>query len=143
MMSSLTVFAGMDGCVTSMFAVDAKRTIGVKSLSVSYGSFEMRLGFTACENAGRSNVYPSGGAFATASLAMVPPAPGRMSTIICWPHFWVSFWPTVRDATSLGPPAANPTSRRMGFAGYCCPNAAEHAATRVATHAVQLASHLL
>src|ERR1700682_1520396 len=74
---------------------------------------------------------------------MVPPAPGRMSTMICWPHFCVSFWPTVRDATSLGPPAANPTSRRMGLAGYCCAHAAELIATSAAAHDAERVSHIL
>ena len=32
-----------------------------------------------------SKVLPSGGARATASAAMMPPAPGLLSTIMVWP----------------------------------------------------------
>src|SRR5687767_14143754 len=37
--SSLTDFTGRDGCTTSMSGLDATSVIGVKSLTVSYGSF--------------------------------------------------------------------------------------------------------
>src|SRR5690242_6299982 len=57
-----------------------------------------------------------------------------MSTITGCPHFFVSFWPMVRAATSLGPPAANPTSRRMGLAGYCCADATPVVAMSHAMH---------
>jgi hypothetical protein len=63
--------------------------------------------------------------------------------MICWPHFCVSFWPTVRDATSLGPPAANPTSKRIGLAGYCCANAAELIVRSAAAHDAERVSHNL
>src|SRR5690349_7236386 len=56
-----------------------------------------------------------------------------MSTITGCPHLLVSFWPMVRAATSLGPPAANPTSRRMGLFGYCCANATHVVAMNDAT----------
>ena len=34
---------------------------------------------------------PSGGDLATNSAAILPPAPGRDSTITGWPHFSVNF----------------------------------------------------
>src|SRR5260370_14592265 len=49
-------------------------------------------------------VYPSGGDFATASAATLPPAPGRFSTITGWP----------RDSLSLAP---HPGKHVNGAAG--------------------------
>ena len=43
-MSSLTVFAGTEGCNASTFGTVATPVIGAKSFCASYGSFSYRLG---------------------------------------------------------------------------------------------------
>ena len=52
---------------------------------------------------------------------MVPPAPTRGSTTICWPSASVSFGASSRAVISGAPPGApNGSTKRMGFTGYCC-----------------------
>src|SRR5262245_37804544 len=48
---------------------------------------------------------------------VLPPAPGMFSVTTCWPHVSDNFCATMRAITSVGPPAANGTIRRTGFAG--------------------------
>jgi hypothetical protein len=62
-------------------------------------------------------VYPSGGAFATCPAAIVPPAPGRFSTITCCFQDSVSFPATYRAVMSGPPPGVKPTSIRIGLFG--------------------------
>jgi hypothetical protein len=63
---------------------------------------------------------PSGFSRATAAAAMVPPAPGRFSTISgcplanCGKPFEM-----FRDSVSAAPPAPTVTSSRTGRAGHC------------------------
>src|SRR5258708_32925087 len=64
-------------------------------------------------------VYPWGADLATASLPIVPPAPPRLSTRICWPRAADHDWPTRRAVASTDSPAGKGTTRRIGFAGYC------------------------
>src|SRR5712671_3451290 len=66
-----------------------------------------------------SSVYPSGADLATASLPIVPPAPPRLSTRICWPRAADHDWPTRRAVASTDSPAGKGTTRRIGFVGYC------------------------
>src|SRR5258705_12166401 len=49
---------------------------------------------------------------------MVEPAPGRFSTMICWPSVDDRCWATSRPMTSTGPPAGNGTSSLIGREGY-------------------------
>src|SRR5688572_14478619 len=58
---------------------------------------------------------------------MVPPAPARLSMMNAMPLVSVSFCVIVRAPASAGPPAANGTTSRMGFAGYDCARAADAA----------------
>src|SRR5262245_53165740 len=51
---------------------------------------------------------------------MMPFAPGRLSTITCWPQVSVSFWATARAMMSTPPPAACGTMIRTGRLGNCC-----------------------
>src|SRR5687768_5521277 len=62
--------------------------------------------------------YPSGGALASRSVAMVPPAPGRFSTMTDWPSASARRCAYMRVAMSMPPPAAKPTMMRMGLVGY-------------------------
>ena len=68
-----------------------------------------------------SRVWPSAGARATASLPMVPPAPGRFSTTMGWPRIVDSRWATTREELSVMPPAAKGTTQtrpRLGQVGW-------------------------
>src|SRR5688572_15335458 len=53
-------------------------------------------------------------------MPMMPFAPGRLSTITCWPHVPVSFSATDRAMMSTPPPAAWGTMIRTGRFGNCC-----------------------
>ena len=53
----------------------------------------------------------------TARPPMLPPAPGRLSTITGWPSFLPSCSPTTRATMSLAPPAAKVTIMRIGLSG--------------------------
>src|SRR3954467_4467636 len=56
-------------------------------------------------------------------VAMVPPAPARLSTTTAWPKSSASRAPTKRATRSTDPPGANGTSMRTGRVGYVCENA--------------------
>src|SRR6185295_703691 len=57
-----------------------------------------------------------------------PPAPGRLSMMICFPQISVRRWATVRAMRSFDAPGANPTTHRIGFEGN--PGAGSGAAAR-------------
>jgi hypothetical protein len=65
----------------------------------------------------QSSMYPSGLAFAVSSLAMMPLAPGRLSTIFDCPHALAICAATTRAMMSVVPPGANGTSIRIGRLG--------------------------
>src|SRR5438309_2163225 len=56
----------------------------------------------------------------TASVAMLPAAPGRTSTRNCWPSFSDRNWATTRATMSDALPAAWPTMIFTGRDGYAC-----------------------
>src|SRR6266487_5797867 len=56
----------------------------------------------------RPTVYPSGGAFATASAPSTPPAPARFSTTNDCPDSSLIFWQRMRESVSVAPPAGKP-----------------------------------
>ncbi len=58
-------------------------------------------------------MWPSGGAFATEALPIVPPAPVRFSTITLRPSSVPSSALNERARTSCTPPAANGTTTRI------------------------------
>src|SRR5262245_22578439 len=71
---------------------------------------------------------------------MVPPPPGRLSTMNCWPNLSESLWAKVRAMMSVPPPGLNGTIKRTGLVGHVevlAPTAAdaERAATMAAMHA--------
>src|SRR5688572_28283921 len=51
---------------------------------------------------------------------MMPVAPARLSTTIGWPSSSVRRGATWRTVMSVGPPAENGTTMRIGFAGKDC-----------------------
>src|SRR2546425_593479 len=68
------------------FTVSTKGTvltceIGSKSLTGSYGSLAKKDGLTGWPLAVSNRVYPSGACLAPYSGALLPPAPGRLSTL--------------------------------------------------------------
>src|SRR5687767_15479684 len=66
-------------------------------------------------------------------MPMIPFAPGRLSTMTCWPQDSVSFWATWRAMMSGPEAGACGTMIRMGRVGYVCAVAAA-AATSDAAH---------
>src|SRR5262245_33992437 len=57
------------------------------------------------------------------SAAIVVPAPGRFSTITCWPRVFDISAAVTREKVSVAPPGANATTRRTGLAGNACATA--------------------
>src|ERR1700741_2099678 len=86
---------------------------GVRSLIGSKGNFACRLGVTLKLGETIKRGEPSGGAFATKSVAMTMPAPGRGSTTTGWPHESESLFATARATVSpVLPPGANAVTIR-------------------------------
>ena len=54
----------------------------------------------------------------------MPPAPGMLSTMTCWPSSSVIRGERMRATTSIGPPAANGTTTVGGRVGQSCAGAA-------------------
>jgi hypothetical protein len=119
--SAFTERAGTDGCETS---TSGERLIGAtaaKSRNGSYGSFRYSEELIVCVcKSVKKRVWPSGAALATISAAIVVPAPGRFSTITCWPRLFVISAAVVRANVSVAPPGANGTSMRIGLFGKLC-----------------------
>src|SRR5438105_5877282 len=65
----------------------------------------------------KSTVWPSGGDFEVAACAMLPCAPGWLSTMFGCPVRSASPAAMMRVTTSAGPPGAKGTSQRIGFVG--------------------------
>src|ERR1700730_18548590 len=72
-------------------------------------------------------VCPSGALRATARVAMVPPAPPRLSTTICWPIDLLILSATMRPSASLPPPGGNGMTSVTGRVGYAWATARRHA----------------
>jgi hypothetical protein len=51
------------------------------------------------------------------SVPMLPPAPGRLSTITVWPKLSPSFCPISRAMMSFVPPGENATTILTGLTG--------------------------
>jgi len=100
----LTFCAGISGATTSISGTTCVCTTGSKLLSGSNGSFLYMLGLMAWLLATRASMWPSGAALATASVPMMPVAPGLLSMTTAWPQASVSFCPTRRAVMSMAPP---------------------------------------
>src|SRR5687767_4623019 len=68
-------------------------------------------------------VWPSGAARPSISCAMLPPAPGRLSTVTGWPSASERRLAMMRDVVSVPPPGAKPTSMVIGRVGQDCASA--------------------
>src|SRR5262245_63895206 len=86
-----------------------------------------------------SAVVPSLGARATASAAVVPPAPTRFSTTTGWPRISESGCATMRAAMSVPPPAPKPSTMRIGCFGQSCAKRSKGCATIEMTNAASAA----
>src|SRR5688500_1052921 len=104
------------------------KTMFVKSSTLYDERFSMSGVLTLGPGFARSNVYPSGPAFATVSAPIAPPAPGRLSTTNCWPNDSVSFCPTSLAMMSFDAPGVNGTIQRTGRLGKPAALSAAHAA---------------
>src|SRR3970040_1223005 len=87
LISSRTEAAGTDGGTIRIFGTFATRAQGAQSLIASYGIFSTMLGLTVrMREYTMNNVYPSGADLASASPAIIPLAPPRLSTTTVCPH---------------------------------------------------------
>jgi hypothetical protein len=90
--------------ITNTLGTCATSVIGVKSVSALYGIFKYSHGLMACvATAPMTIVVPSGADLAAASAPMLPPAPGRLSTMTA-PSVSFTFSASARAAMSSGPP---------------------------------------
>src|SRR5882724_5704918 len=80
----------------------------------------------------RPTVYPSGGAFATASAPSTPPAPARFSTTNEAPDSSLIFWQRMRESVSVAPPAGKPLTYFTGRVGQASCAAATSGSNGVA-----------
>ena len=85
----------------------ATSATGVKSWTTVYGTCFIVIGAVTNVDALNSSVYPSAGAFATASAPMMPLPPGRFSTTNVCPIWSPSFCATARPSVSSVPPGGN------------------------------------
>ena len=83
-------------------------------LKARFGSTE---GLTPCVSNTTPNVVPSGAAWATAPAPIEPEAPGRFSTMNCWPSAVVSSAARMRATWSVEPPGGKPTMNFTVFDG--------------------------
>ena len=96
--------AAVSGLMTSTLGTRATPVIGVKSRIGSYGIFAYSQGLMACvATAPITIVVPSGAALAAASAPMLPPAPGRFSTMTT-PRLSLTRSASARATMSSGPP---------------------------------------
>src|SRR5687768_11444741 len=66
------------------------------------------------------SVYPFAADFAAISAPMLPPAPARLSTTICWPSSSDSGGASARETKSTPLPCEDGAINRMGLLGYGC-----------------------
>ena len=64
---------------------------------------------------------PSGSACASNSFEITPFAPGRLSTMTCWPSAALIFGWMIRATRSVAPPGGKPTIMRTGRGGAHSP----------------------
>ena len=65
-------------------------------------------------------VSPSAALRRTATVAMLPPAPGRFSTTTGWPSTGVRAFASARARTSVAAPGGKATTMRTGRSGQEC-----------------------
>ena len=116
--SSPTLVTGRVALAKSAKGAMATVDTGARSFSGSNESFWYSAGLMTSAGPMSNNTWPSGGALITASMAMLPPAPGRFSSTNGWPNDGVTLSVIVRVMPSATPPAPRPMMMRTGFCGY-------------------------
>src|SRR5664279_642508 len=102
-----------------------------------------RLRFSTIVLAVMSSVYPSGGAVATASVPILPLAPGRFSITTAIFQSSPIRCPSVRARMSMPGPGVNGTMSLIGLLGYVsCAQAAPPAPSVIRNAAVNIATTL-
>src|SRR5450755_550485 len=105
-----------------------------RSFCGSYGSLAYRCGPNASGPLNEITiVYPSGGDLATRSVATVPPAAGRLSTMTGCPSRSFNLSPIRRASTSSELPAGAATMNLIGLSGQACAPASCGAANAAAS----------
>jgi hypothetical protein len=105
----------------------ATQVSAVKSFTGSKGSVGYSVALMAWLVKLISSVLPSGAALATASAAMLPPAPGLFSTMTVRPSAGPMLTASERASVSVEPPAGAPTRMRTGALPICARAAAAKA----------------
>ncbi|MNT19148.1 hypothetical protein D3C72_1543920 [compost metagenome] len=107
---------GSRASITRNSGVVATRATGVKSRTTSYGTGSSP-GWISILAWCNNRVWPSELALATTSPAVVPAAPGRLSTSIGTPRRADRRSASMRATASATPPAGNGTINRIGRSG--------------------------
>ena len=124
-MSSPRLRTPAPGCATKISVASPSLVTGAKSRKVSNGIFAKTCGLiTIVPSKPSSSVWPSASACATCCVPMLPLAPGRFSTITCWPRRAASGSATTRALLSATPPGVKGTMMRTGLVGHSCAPAA-------------------
>src|SRR5439155_27025921 len=127
--SSLQFLNGTEGLTDSTHCFDTTEATGTRSLRGSVCISLYRCGLMVIMlSASSASVVPSGGDFATRSIAMLPFEPGRFSTTTGWPRSSESLCPMTRAEISGAPPGGIGTMSLIGRKGYCAHEAAENRA---------------
>ena len=114
--------------ITSTLGTRSICVTGAKSFTGSYGSLLNSQGLMPCEAVvAMPRVSPSGAALATALTPMLPPAPGRFSTMTV-PSAGFTASARMRAVMSIGPPAPNGTTMRVTLSVWASAGAASVAA---------------
>jgi len=113
---SFTFFTGTDGWTTITPGETTAMETGRMSFVGLNESF-MSEGVMVMPDEFIRSVWPSGAARAMASVAIVPPAPGRLSATTGWPHMSDRRCAMSRPVVSTPPPGASAIIIRMGLAG--------------------------
>src|SRR5580765_4854054 len=109
------------------------RLTGSRSLAVSDGKFGRSDGLTAWVSKTMSQVFPSGGDFATRALPVDPEAPGRFSTTTLTPSRVCKPAAASRPTASTEAPGGNGTTIRIGPDGQLWARATYGAKTVAST----------
>ena len=119
------LFAGNTfGLTSKQYVAMAILLTGEKSCSMSYGVFLMSDGVMVKVFTVTMSVVPSGAAFATKSVPMLPLAPALFSTTTAWRHWSLNLGAITRARMSMPVPGENGTISVTGRLGNDCAVAA-------------------
>src|SRR5262245_51778755 len=116
-MNSGTVLGGNAGLITMTKGRRMMLAIGAMPRRKTKLSVPYTVALIAFAELTTARLDASGGTFATASVAILLAAPGRLSMTNGWPSRSDGHWPMRRAMISAAPPAAKPTTMRTGRDG--------------------------